>query len=81
MLQTLDSSKVADEYWDDSILLPTLSNVIRFNKELKMGYFEEFLKKKPYGTVVQDFIHNKGCNYVQVKSCSTAIFIQLVIFS
>lgn len=66
MLQTLNSSKVANEYWDDSILLPTLSNVILYNRDLKITYFNDFLKKKPYGTVIEDFIDNKGCNYVQV---------------
>eukprot|EP01035_Chromulina_nebulosa_P029759 gene29759-39471_t len=64
MLQTLDSSKVADEYWDDSVLLPTVSNVIRFNRALKVEYFDDFLKKKPSGVIVEDFVDNKGCNYV-----------------
>ena len=67
MLQTLDSSKVADEYWDDSVLLPTVSNVIRFNRALKVEYFDDFLKKKPSGVIVEDFVDNKGCNYVVVK--------------
>ena len=67
MLQTSDSSKVADEYWDDSVLLPTVSNVIRFNRALKVEYFDEFLKKKPSGVIVEDFVDNKGCNYVVVK--------------
>ena len=72
-LQSKDSQIAAAEYWDDSILLPTISNVIRNNKDLKIEYFNEFLKKNPYGTVVEDFIDNKGCNYVQVRTISVSI--------
>ena len=68
-LQTRDSDIVAAEYWDDSILLPTISNSIRYNKASKIEYFKDFLKKKPYGTVTEDFIDNTACNYVQVNTC------------
>ena len=68
-LQTRDSNIVAAEYWDDSILLPTISNSIRYNKASKIEYFKDFLKKKPYGTVTEDFIDNTACNYVQVNIC------------
>jgi hypothetical protein len=57
---------VADQYWPQSALLPTISNTIRYNRKLKIAYFDDFLKKKPYGTVLEDYIDNKGCNYVQV---------------
>jgi hypothetical protein len=65
-LQTRKSATVADQYWPQSALLPTISNTIRYNRKLKLDYFDDFLKKKPYGTVLEDYIDNKGCNYVQV---------------
>ena len=65
-LQSRNSATVADEYWPQSVLLPTISNTIRHNRKLKLAYFDDFLKKKPYGTVLEDYIDNKGCNYVQV---------------
>ena len=65
-LQTRKSATVADQYWPQSALLPTISNTIRYNRKLKIAYFDDFLKKKPYGTVLEDYIDNKGCNYVQV---------------
>jgi hypothetical protein len=66
-LQSRNSATVADEYWPQSVLLPTISNTIRYNRKLKLAYFDDFLKKKPYGTVLEDYIDNKGlCNYAQV---------------
>ena len=66
-LQSRKSATVADQYWPQSALLPTISNTIRYNRKLKIAYFDDFLKKKPYGTVLEDYIDNKGlCNYAQV---------------
>ena len=66
-LQSRNSATVADEYWPQSVLLPTISSTIRHNRKLKLAYFDDFLKKKPYGTVLEDYIDNKGlCNYAQV---------------
>ena len=65
-LQSRKSATVADQYWPQSALLPTISNTIRYNRKLKIAYFDDFLKKKPYGTVLKDYIDNKGCNYVHV---------------
>ena len=63
-LQSRKSATVADQYWPQSALLPTISNTIRYNTKLKLAYFDDFLKKKPYGTVLEDYIDNKGCNYL-----------------
>ncbi len=60
-LLTLDSEEVADEYWSDATLVPTVSNVVRDDKKSKIEYFDEFLLKKPSGTIVEPHIH-VGCN-------------------
>lgn len=50
-LQTREPEKVADLYAPDSVLLPTLSNTPRTDRAGKLDYFEEFLAKKPAGTI------------------------------
>jgi uncharacterized protein (TIGR02246 family) len=50
-LQTGDSQKVADNYAERSVLLPTLSNVPRLTAKAKIDYFDHFLSKKPVGTI------------------------------
>lgn len=62
-LQTGQPEKVVENYADDSILLPTLSNQPRVTKAEKLNYFEHFLTKHPSGTI--DFRHiERGCNMV-----------------
>ncbi|MBT0565608.1 SgcJ/EcaC family oxidoreductase [Williamsia sp. CHRR-6] len=57
-LATLDAQKVADEYDDDAVLLPTVSNTPRTDREMIVNYFQnEFLPKKPQGKVVQSFVN------------------------
>ncbi len=60
-LQTDDPKKVVERYGDDSILLPTVSNKLRFTDEEKEDYFKHFLEKKPKGTIDESFI-TIGCN-------------------
>jgi uncharacterized protein (TIGR02246 family) len=50
-LQTLDPKKVVENYADDGVLLPTVSNTPRTNHAMMENYFEEFLLKKPFGTI------------------------------
>jgi len=45
-LQSSDPEKVAVNYADDAILLPTMSNKIRHNHEEIKDYFKHFLKSK-----------------------------------
>lgn len=65
-LKTLNADTVVKEYWDESILLPTLSNVPRSNKAEKLEYFHEFLLKKPVGKIVEDYIYS-SCNIAQYR--------------
>ena len=60
-LQTGDPAKVAANYAERSILLPTVSNKVRLTKEEKEDYFHHFLENKPVGKI--DFSHiDIGCN-------------------
>lgn len=61
-LQTGDPHKVVANYAEESILLPTVSNTPRLTPESKEDYFEEFLKKKPFGKIDLRFV-DIGCNY------------------
>lgn len=50
-LATGDPKKVVENYADDSLLLPTLSNKPRRTAEEKQDYFMHFLEKKPSGSI------------------------------
>lgn len=52
-LASLDAPRVAALYWDDAVLLPTVSNVPRTDKAAITDYFEHFLQKFPRATVVR----------------------------
>ena len=65
-LSTLKPSDVVDEYWDRSILLPTLSKINRTDRTGKLNYFTEFLKKKPIAHVYEDYIFN-DCHASQYR--------------
>ena len=60
-LQTGDAQAVAQLYWDDAILLPTVSNVPRVNHAEIEDYFHHFLESKPYGTIISRNL-KQGCN-------------------
>lgn len=66
-LLTLNPQNVVDKYWIKSTLLPTLSNVPRLNTEGKLDYFDEFLKKKPNGKVVEGYFFTEDCNVAQYR--------------
>lgn len=51
-LQTGNPEKVNERYAEDAVLLPTLSNTPRTDSESRVAYFKDFLKKKPYGTIL-----------------------------
>jgi uncharacterized protein (TIGR02246 family) len=56
-LQTGDPEKVADLYADDAVLLPTLSNEVRTDREGRIDYFEHFLENKPVGKKIETHIN------------------------
>ncbi len=52
-----DASTVANLYATDGVLLPTLSAVVRSNRdEIKEYFAEDFLPKKPQGTITESHI-------------------------
>lgn len=50
-LASLDADRVARRYWDDAVLLATVSNRPRTDHESIRDYFEHFLEKHPRGRV------------------------------
>jgi uncharacterized protein (TIGR02246 family) len=62
-LKTGDADKVADNYAEDAILLPTVSNKPRLTRAERVDYFKEFLKKEPVG-VINSRVVKIGCNTV-----------------
>lgn len=63
-LKTQDPEKVADLYWDDAVLLPTLSNQVRADRESRIDYFEHFLANKPVGKKIETHINVLDSNSV-----------------
>jgi len=55
-LATLDPEKVADRYAPDAVLLPTVSNQVRTDREGRVDYFTKFLKNKPRGEIVESHV-------------------------
>jgi len=52
-LATLDSSEVAARYSKEAVLLPTVSDLPRTNKDLITDYFDGFLQKLPQGEILK----------------------------
>lgn len=72
----LKSEKPADVaalYQDDAVLLPTLSPVVRVDNAGRIGYFTEFLKKKPQGEINTRKIFS-GCNSAVAAGTYTFTF-------
>lgn len=60
-LQTGDPAKVAANYMENSILLPTVSNQLRVTHAQREDYFHHFLENQPVGKI--DYSHiDIGCN-------------------
>lgn len=60
-LRTGDPEKVADNYADDAILLPTVSDKPRLTRAERVDYFVHFLHDRPFGKIDQRRIY-LGCN-------------------
>lgn len=60
-LQTGNAKAVAQLYWEDGILLPTVSNVPRVNHAEIEDYFHHFLESNPFGTIISRNL-KQGCN-------------------
>lgn len=58
-----DPNEVAQNYAQDAILIPTLSNQIRFTNKQRIDYFKHFLIKKPIARVNFNKIKT-GCNRI-----------------
>jgi len=60
-LATLDPQKVASNYADSAILLPTVDSDVHDLPAERITYFTMFLKKKPVGTITERHIR-RFCN-------------------
>jgi uncharacterized protein (TIGR02246 family) len=61
-LKSKDPEKVAENYAEKAVLLPTLANEPRIGRAQIKDYFLHFLKKNPVATVNQRIIEH-GCNW------------------
>lgn len=57
-LKTGDPKKVSSLYDDNSVLLPTLSNKVRHNKEEIEDYFTQFLAKGPKSRIDEENVRH-----------------------
>ncbi|MDT0320837.1 SgcJ/EcaC family oxidoreductase [Streptomyces millisiae] len=55
-LATGDPEVVADRYAEDAVLEPTLSNVIRTDRDGIVDYFEHFLAQDPEGEIDESYV-------------------------
>jgi uncharacterized protein (TIGR02246 family) len=55
-LQTGSPEAVADLYWPDAILLPTVSNQVRTDRAGRVDYFTAFLAIKPFGVLNESHV-------------------------
>ncbi|MFB2538169.1 MULTISPECIES: DUF4440 domain-containing protein [unclassified Acinetobacter] len=60
-LKTGNSNTVLSNYAKDSVLIPTVSNKVRFTYAEKKEYLDSFLKHRPHATVNSRTIR-LGCN-------------------
>ena len=56
-LFTKDPHKVAQRYTHDAVLLPTVSDQVRYTHELIEEYFVTFLAGAPRGKILESFVH------------------------
>lgn len=62
-LASLNPDRVAQHYWHDALLLPTLSNTPRNTPAMVREYFVQFLEQHPRGRIDSHTLH-LGCNLV-----------------
>ena len=60
-LATLDPDAVSQRYWNDAVLLPTVSNTPRTTPAMVRDYFVHFLEKHPRGRIDSRTVQ-LGCN-------------------
>ena len=60
-LATLDPDAVTQRYWNDAVLLPTVSNTPRTSPAMIRDYFVHFLEKHPRGRIDSRTVQ-LGCN-------------------
>ncbi len=60
-LASLEADKVAQRYWPDAVLLPTVSNTPRTSPAMIRDYFEHFVAKRPRGRIDTRTVQT-GCN-------------------
>jgi uncharacterized protein (TIGR02246 family) len=63
-LAKLDSDAVTKRYAKKALLLPTVSDIARTDYDTIKHYFDDFLKKKPQGQILESHV-NIGSNICQ----------------
>lgn len=63
-LATGNPQKVANQYWPDGVLLPTVDGKVHDTRAERVEYFTHFLKQKPRGTWVEPVVRDIGPNRV-----------------
>ena len=59
-LATRDPKKVADRYAPDAVLLPTVSNKVRTDRDGIVDYFTHFLESRPSGKIKESHVKILG---------------------
>ncbi|XLQ19843.1 MAG: SgcJ/EcaC family oxidoreductase [Candidatus Moraniibacteriota bacterium] len=59
-LQTKDKQKVAEMYSDDATFLPTLNGELKRGIDGAVEYFEHFLQKNPFGTIIESAVQESS---------------------
>ena len=73
-VQTKDPDKVVSLYAADAVLIPTVSNQIRYTQDERRDYFVHFLAKGPRCTVDSSHIQQLSDNAITVSGIYTFVF-------
>ena len=73
-VQTKDPDQVVSLYADDAVLIPTVSNQIRYTQDERRDYFVHFLAKGPHCTVDSRHIQQLSGDAVTISGIYTFLF-------
>ena len=73
-VQTKDPVQVVTLYADDAVLIPTVSNQIRYTQDERRDYFVHFLAKGPQCTVDSHHIQQLPGDVVTTSGIYTFLF-------
>lgn len=59
---TSNPSNAVELYWDQSVLIPTLSHTLLSDNQKKLDYYSKFMLRSPTVKITEQFIDTSGCN-------------------